>query len=95
MAEEFYGVRHSAIFYEIAVDHPDMPGVGHVGGNLDYMLARVDGNKDLRVHRIPVAKQPFLLVIEAKRKSALNANAIAQVVAEVLTLDYMERSSEV
>ena len=70
MAEEFYGVRHSAIFYEIAVDHPDMPGVGHVGGNLDYMLARVDGNKDLRVHRIPVAKQPFLLVIEAKRKSA-------------------------
>jgi len=75
------------------LSHPDLPGVGAVGGNLDYMLAKVDGNKDLQESKRILATQPYMIVIKAKRISALTTSATAQLIAQVLTLDYTERSS--
>ena len=40
-----------------------------------------------------LATQPYMTVIEAKRSSALTTSATAQLIAQVLTLDYTERSS--
>jgi hypothetical protein len=92
-ATEKFGISHVAVFYEISVSHPDLPGIGAVGGNLDYMLAKVDGNKDLLKSKRVLATQPYMTIIEAKRTSALNTSATAQLIAQVLTLDYTERSS--
>lgn len=92
-ATEKFGIEHIAVFYELNVAHPDLPGVGAVGGNLDYTLARVDGNKDLRKSKLVLATQPYMTVIQAKRTTALNTSAIAQLIAQVLTVDYTEQSS--
>ena len=83
---------HIAAFYDIAVAHPDIPGVGPVSGNLDYMIARVDGNKDPRKNKWLLPVHPYLTVLQAKKSSALNQNSQAQLVAQVLTLDHCENS---
>jgi hypothetical protein len=89
-----YDKAHIAAFYEVPVTHPDLPGVGPISGYLDYMIAKVDGNKDPQKNRWLVPVQPYLTVIEAKNPSTLSQNAQAQLVAQVLTLDYFEHSGE-
>ena len=93
-ASKHYDKAHVAAFYEVPVAHPDLPGVGPVSGNLDYMIAKVDGNKDPKKTKWLVPVQPYLTVIEAKKSSTLSQNAQAQLVAQVLTLDYCEHSSQ-
>lgn len=93
-SSKHYDKAHIAAFYEVPVTHPDLPGVGPVSGYLDYMIAKVDGNKDPKKNRWLVPVQPYLTVIEAKKSSTLSQNAQAQLVAQVLTLDYSEHSSE-
>lgn len=93
-SSKHYDKAHIAAFYDVPVTHPNLPGVGPVSGYLDYMIAKVDGNKDPKKNRWLVPVQPYLTVIEAKKSSTLSQNAQAQLVAQMLTLDYSEYSSE-
>jgi len=56
------------------------------------MIARVDRNKDPQKNKWLVPVHLYLTVNKAKKSSALNQNAQAQLVAQVLTLDYCENS---
>jgi len=91
-ATENYAKAHIAAFYEVPVSHPDLPGIGAVGGALDYLIANVNGNKDPKKIKWLVPVQPYLTDIEAKKSSALSQNAQIQLVAQVLTLDHCESS---
>lgn len=93
-ASKHYEKTHVAAFYEVPITHPDLPGVGPTSGTLDYMIAKVDGNKDPKKNKWLVPTQPYLTVVEAKKSSTLTQNAQAQLVAQVLTLDYYEHSSK-
>ena len=93
-SSKHYDKAHIATFYEVPVTHPDLPGVGPVSGFLDYMIAKVDGNKDPKNNKWLVPVQPYLTVIGATKSSTLSQNAQAQLVAQVITLDHSEHSSE-
>jgi hypothetical protein len=67
-ASKHYNKAHGAAFYEIPIAHPDLPGIGPVSGNLDYMIAKVDGNKDPRKHQQLVPVQPYLTVSKRKKR---------------------------
>jgi hypothetical protein len=58
------------------------------------MVAKVNGNKDPKRIKWLVPVQPYMTVIEAKKFSTLSQNAQAQLVAQVLTLDYCEHPSQ-
>ena len=79
-ASKHYDKAHIAAFYEVPVAHPDLPGVGPVSGNLNYMIAKVDGNKDPQKTKWLVPVQSYLTVLEAKISSTLSQNAQAQLV---------------
>jgi len=76
-ASKYYNKAYVAAFYEVPVAHPDLPGVGPVFGNLDYMIAKVSGHKDPKKHEWLVPIQPYLTIIEAKKSSTLSQNAQA------------------
>ena len=70
-------------------EHPQLPGVGYVGGNLDYLTSAVRGNVDVRERgdecRIST---PYLLIIEAKKDTTIGVEgSIAQLYAQLLTLE--------
>jgi hypothetical protein len=58
------------------------------------MVAKVDGNKDPKRTKWLLPVQPYMTVIEAKKSSSLTQNTQAQLVAQVLTLDFCEYSSQ-
>lgn len=62
------GKKNVAVFTEIGVEHPDIPGIGKAGGNLDLLVAKINENRDLKKHDEQItATQPYLTVIEAKK----------------------------
>lgn len=79
-----------ALFSEIPFEHPDLPGVGPIGGNLDFLTSGVLNTRAVWKHpRYASYSKPYLLVVEAKHGSALTKPAsMAQLVAQLLTLDF-------
>jgi len=57
-----------ALFHEVYCEHPNLPGIGHIAGNLDYLTSTyggVDNVGDFIPALVTLAK-PWLLVVEAK-----------------------------
>ena len=81
------------VFYDSPIAHPNLPGIGPVSGSLDYIIAKVDGNKDPKQTKYLIPVQPYLTVMVAKKSSTLDQNAQAQLVAQVLTMDHQEHAS--
>lgn len=83
---------HVAIFTEIGVEHPAIPGVGRVAGNLDFLVVKVNGNRDVRKHGDQIsATQPYLTVIEAKKASTVrDVSSVTQLIAQLFAIDYTE-----
>jgi hypothetical protein len=79
-----------ALFTEVPFEHPQLPGVGYVGGNVDYLTAAVRGNVNVRVRGDEcTACVPYLLVIEAKKDPTIGTEgSIAQLYAQLLTLQH-------
>jgi hypothetical protein len=79
-----------ALFSEVPFEHLPLPGVGYIGGNLNYLTSTVRGNVDVRERgdecRIST---PYLLVnIEAKSDTTIGLEgSIAQLYAQLLTLE--------
>lgn len=84
--------KNIALFAEVPVEHPDLPGIGNIGGNLDFVASTVGGNEYIR-YRSETAfpEHPYFIVVEAKKAVTLDARSSkAQLLAELLTLDYLD-----
>jgi len=73
------------------VEHPDIPGIGKIGGNLDFLVAKVNGNRDPKIHGEQItATQPYLTVIEAK-KAIPELSSASQLLAQLISIAHMEQ----
>lgn len=79
-----------ALFQEVEINHPDLPGVGPVGGALDYLTS---ATSKMEVRLFPgtiTPRMPHFVVIEAKRQATVGEiPAQAQLLAQLLTLNYL------
>lgn len=91
-AARIYYRKNIALFAEIPVEHPDLPGVGHIGGNLDFLASTVAGGADMReVAEYALPERPYFVVVETKKAVTLGQHSSkAQLLAELLTLQYLD-----
>ena len=84
--------KNIALFAEVPIEHPDLPGVGHIGGNLDFLASTVAGDEDMREDaQYALPEQPYFIVVEAKKGITLDQHSSkAQLLAELLTLEYLD-----
>ena len=84
--------KNIALFAEVSVEHPGLPGVGHIGGNLDFLASTVAGDEDMRQdgdYGLP--EKPYFIVVEAKKGATLSQySSKAQLLAELLTLEFLD-----
>ena len=85
--------KRIALFAEVAVEHPDLPGIGPIGGNLDFLASTVAADADMREEaEYALPERPYLIVVEAKKLATLGQHSSkAQLLAELLTLQYLDR----
>ena len=75
------------------MEHPEIPGIGRVEGNLDFLVAKVNGNRDPKKHGEQItATQPYLTVIEAKKAETVRElSSAGQLLAQLISINHMER----
>ena len=79
-----------SLFDEQPIYHDDLPGVGPIGGPVDFLVSL--GQEGLASKRVP--ESPYLAVIEAKSSSRYSStSALAQLSAQILTLHEIDRYS--
>jgi len=60
--------KNIALFAEIPVENPDLPGISHIGGNLDFLASMVGGDEDMRDDaEYALSEQPYFIVVEAEK----------------------------
>jgi len=86
------GARHVALFAEVPVEHPNLPGVGPVSGALDFLVSSVRDKEDITMFgNSAIPESPKFVIIEAKSSSTLvDKSSYAQIWAQLLTVDYYE-----
>lgn len=79
-----------ALFQEVNFEHPDLAGIGPIGGNLDFLSSNVVGTANVaKFSDFARPSRPHFLIVEAKRSTTVGTpNAQAQVLAQLLTLHY-------
>lgn len=84
--------KNIALFAEVPVEHPDLPGIGHIGGNLDFLASTVAGDEDMRQDaEYALPERPYFIIVEAKKAVTLGQySSKAQLLAELLTLQYLD-----
>ena len=87
------GARHIALFAEVPVEHPNLPGVGPVSGALDFLVSTVRDKEDIVVFgNSALPDSPKFVVIEAKSSSTVaDKSSNAQILAQLLTVHHYER----
>lgn len=90
-ARVFYR-KNIALFAEVPVEHPELPGIGHIGGNIDFLASTVAGDEDMREDaEYALPEKPYFIVVNAKKSSTLGQHSSkAQLLAELLTLDHLD-----
>ena len=83
-------MEHIALFSDLALEHPNLPGLGPISGTSDFIIAHVEGKLPLREYGTMVGgTRPKLLIVEAKREATrAELSAQTQLVAQLITLDY-------
>jgi len=84
--------KNIGLFTDVPVEHPDLPGVGHIGGYLDFLTSTVVGNEDMREDaEYALPERPYFIVVAAKKATTLDQHSSkAQLLAELLTLEYLD-----
>ena len=93
LAREKFQNPNIALFPETIFDHPDLPGVGPVGGALDYISSAVYQEMDVTLFGNQcLPSTPHFIVIVAKKDSTFTTiGAQAQLLAQLLTIDYHDK----
>jgi hypothetical protein len=82
-----------ALFSEIPIEHDDLPGIGPVGGAVDFLTSTIAGGytsvREFGDKLVPA--KPYFVVVEAKKSSTIaDQSSQAQLLAQLLTLEYMD-----
>lgn len=84
--------KNIGLFADIPIEHPNLPGIGHIAGKLDFLASTLAGNEDMRkdaAYALPA--RPCFIVVESKRSVTLGQHSSkAQLLAELLTLEYLD-----
>jgi len=81
------------LFSEIPFEHDDLPGIGPIGGSLDYLTSAYAGVKGIGrdLNAQVRLKTPYLLVVEAKSGSTIGRFAsLYQLIAQLVTVEYRD-----
>jgi hypothetical protein len=91
LARKHLAAGHIALFSEVLFQHDNLPGIGEVGGNLDYITSAYSGVKELvATSNAQVRlKRPYLLVVEAKSSSTIGRfSSFYQLITQLVTIEY-------
>ena len=79
-----------ALFQEVNFEHPDLAGIGPIGGSLDFLSSNVVGTANVAKYGdFARPSRPHFFIVEAKKSTTVGTpNAQAQVLAQLLTLHY-------
>ena len=84
-----------ALFQEIEISHPDLPGVGAISGALDYLTSTTSKLSVKYYPALATPRMPHFVVIEAKHQATIGEiSAQAQLLAQLLTLNYLNKYIE-
>jgi hypothetical protein len=85
-----FKLTNIALFHEVPMEHPNLPGVGAISGSLDYLASATDVPTNLTFGSA-IPDNPRFIVVEAKRGSTLSdIQSEAQLLAQMLTLEYTD-----
>jgi hypothetical protein len=93
-AARTYYRKRIALFSQVAVEHPDLPGIGPIDGNLDFLASTVAADADMREEaEYALPERPYYLTVVGDKKSATldQHSSKAQLLAQLLTLQYLDR----
>jgi hypothetical protein len=93
LARKHLAAGHIALFSEVPFQHDDLPGIGEVGGNLDYITSAYGGVKNIKADVNPQVKLkiPYLLVVEAKSSSTIGRDSsFYQLLAQLVTVEHRD-----
>jgi len=91
LARKHLAAGEIAVFSEVLFEHENLPGIGEIGGNLDYITSAYGGVKKLgKTSNAQVRlKKPYLLVVEAKSNSTIGRfSSFYQLIAQLVTVEY-------
>ena len=91
LARKYLNAGRIALFSEVQFEHDNLPGIGEIGGNLDYITSAYAGVKDIgTLSNAQVRlKTPYLLVVEAKSSSTIGRfSTFYQLISQLVTVDY-------
>ena len=91
LARKYLAAGKIALFHEVYCEHPNLPGIGHVTGSLDYLTSTyggVDNIGDFVPALVTLAK-PWLLIVDWAKSSNTfgKTTAYQQLVTQLLTVE--------
>jgi hypothetical protein len=91
LARKHLGAGSIALFSDVLFQHDNLPGIGEVGGNLDYITSAYGGVKELGATSNSQVrlKRPYLLVVETKSSSTIGRfSSFYQLITQLVTVEY-------
>ena len=90
VAKKYLNAGPIGLFQEINFDHPHLPGLGPIGGSLDFLTSMTAGAINLeRGDNMVRHVTPYLLVVQAKQESTLKkSSSQIQLITQMITLEY-------
>ena len=89
-AKKYLKAGPIGVFQEINLDHPRLPGLGPIGGSLDFLTSMTAGAVNLeRGDNLVRHVTPYLLVVGAEQGSTLKKSTPhIELVTQMITLEY-------
>jgi hypothetical protein len=91
LAKQYLKARKVVLFSKVPFNNDNLPGIGPIGGNLDYLTSQYSGAVNFTENLRPNVKheKPYLLVVEAETHvSITEETSLYQLIAQLLTLEH-------
>lgn len=91
LARKYLRAGRIGLFSEVPFEMDNLPGIGSVGGSLDYLASVFAGAKDPSRHlKASIRlKTPSLLVVEAKTTSSIGRDSsFFQLMAQLIAVEH-------
>jgi len=89
-AKRYLKIGRIGVFQKINFNHPHLPGLGPIGGSLDFLISKTAGAINLeRGDNMVRHVTRYLFVVEAKQESTLKKSSPQiQLITQMITLEY-------
>ena len=91
LARKHLNAGQIALFSEVPFGHDNLPGIGEIAGNLDYITSAYAGVKDIGILSDAQVKlkTQYLLVVKAKSNSTIGRfSSFYQLITQLVTVEY-------